>query len=771
MLACACPSHAHQTVLVAQSPLGTNGNGSSTAIAISDDGQKVLISTGAEDLTTPTSENHVLLRDFAQSTTTNLSTNLTFGFPNYYFGYDVFNNFTGIDDRIGYGSFSQDSTVCSFTGFRQGFRPAHRMTTFLYNGQFGFAGPLIDEVSWNTDSPYASFAPMSDDDGESFAIYSHRPDLVPLDTNNACDVFVKSLLNGQIIRASVDNNGLELPTGTQPEDHFVGYPYASRDLRYVVFSTTSNADGHDSNGLSDVYVRDTVQGITARLSGNSLLLADGPSKYPCISGDGKTAVFQSWATNLIPGTPPGSFYAVNLEDFTIKALKNPFNGKYLTGRFPTLSQDGKVFAFESTENDLVPGDGAGSDIFAYRMTDGALTRVSVGPQGEDGILEDVFLNLPPPFCLKPRLSGDGEYISYSAPYKNLAPGDTNGGFDAFRTKIEFPDYEVPKVETSNPVQALVGSADLEVILTGENYFGFTKFFVNGVERAVSYVAPSEVRIQLLAAELAAEGNLSITASNPVPGIGPSSPYVFKVVIPQGPDLDDVQPRDVPVGSEGFLITLTGEHFIPGSVVCFADESVTPESITETTIICRVPNHIAAQDQFVGIRVRDPYGQQTGDFIVRIGQPAGLVFSGTIVLEQYQMSGGEIVSLQVFSGETMLVERHVTLNAEGAFETLLGPDVFPGSYTIRAKGSHWLAKKVANIEVARTGGQLGSLSLTNGDCDGDNAVGTDDYLILSNAFDLNPEDPTYDARADLNGDGSVSSDDYLIINQNFDTEGD
>jgi hypothetical protein len=65
----------------------------------------------------------------------------------------------------------------------------------------------------------------------------------------------------------------------------------------------------------------------------------------------------------------------------------------------------------------------------------------------------------------------------------------------------------------------------------------------------------------------------------------------------------------------------------------------------------------------------------------------------------------------------------------------------------------------------------NITLTNGDCDGDNYIGTDDYLIVSNAFDLSTGDPVYDSRADLNGDGYVGTDDYLILNENFDKSGD
>lgn len=96
---------------------------------------------------------------------------------------------------------------------------------------------------------------------------------------------------------------------------------------------------------------------------------------------------------------------------------------------------------------------------------------------------------------------------------------------------------------------------------------------------------------------------------------------------------------------------------------------------------------------------------------------------------------------------------------------------PKNYDIVVKVGHWLAKRVKSIymESGLTGEV--SASLLNGDCDGDNYIGTNDYLIVSNSFDKGLGEAGYDPRADLNNDGTVNTDDYLILNENFDTYGD
>jgi|GEM_PF-1707367 len=88
-----------------------------------------------------------------------------------------------------------------------------------------------------------------------------------------------------------------------------------------------------------------------------------------------------------------------------------------------------------------------------------------------------------------------------------------------------------------------------------------------------------------------------------------------------------------------------------------------------------------------------------------------------------------------------------------------------------KAPTWLRQQLPTMTIAA--GNLTGLafSLKNGDCDGDNTVTTDDYLILSQSFDLSLGDPGYDARADLDGNDVVTTDDYLALSTNFDETGD
>lgn len=75
------------------------------------------------------------------------------------------------------------------------------------------------------------------------------------------------------------------------------------DGRYVLFySDADNLVANDTNGRSDVFVRDTVNNTTIRVSITSNgTESNGYSNPTAITPDGRYVLFYSDATNLVPG--------------------------------------------------------------------------------------------------------------------------------------------------------------------------------------------------------------------------------------------------------------------------------------------------------------------------------------------------------------------------------------------------------------------------------------------------------------------------------------
>jgi hypothetical protein len=92
------------------------------------------------------------------------------------------------------------------------------------------------------------------------------------------------------------------PTGAAGNGKSIS-PVISGDGRYVVFqSKASNLVPNDTNGMSDVFVRDRFLGVTMIVSANAQGRAgNGPSTLPVMAANGRTVVFQSFASDLVTG--------------------------------------------------------------------------------------------------------------------------------------------------------------------------------------------------------------------------------------------------------------------------------------------------------------------------------------------------------------------------------------------------------------------------------------------------------------------------------------
>ncbi len=106
--------------------------------------------------------------------------------------------------------------------------------------------------------------------------------------------------SGTTERVSVDT------AGAQGNANSIG-PWISADGRYVSFeSNATNLVAGDTNGATDVFVRDLLSGTTERVSlatGGAQGNAD--STWSFVSAGGRYVAFQSDATNLVTGDTNG----------------------------------------------------------------------------------------------------------------------------------------------------------------------------------------------------------------------------------------------------------------------------------------------------------------------------------------------------------------------------------------------------------------------------------------------------------------------------------
>jgi subtilisin family serine protease/Tol biopolymer transport system component len=210
-----------------------------------------------------------------------------------------------------------------------------------------------------------SIVPTLSADGRYVAFRSVASNLVPGDTNGTSDVFVRDLRTGHTERVSVASDGAQ----SQGGGPFLLYPMMSDDARYVVWDDDAyNLVPGDTNETYDVFVHDRRLRTTERVSvASDGAPGDDASLDPDISGDGRFVAFRSHATNL--GFDPGGFGQVVVHD-----------------------RERGVTELVSAASDGTPGNG---------------------------------------FSSRPSLSADGRFVAFSSGATNLVPGDTNDQTDIF----------------------------------------------------------------------------------------------------------------------------------------------------------------------------------------------------------------------------------------------------------------------------------------------------------------------------------------------------
>lgn len=229
----------------------------------------------------------------------------------------------------------------------------------------------------NGDSRY----PSLNADGTRVAFQSHADNLVASDSNNKEDIFVMSVGTGLLERVSVSTAGVQANRGSE------GAYLAGAGRHVVFTSFASNLVPGDTNQCQDVFVRDLETGGTecvSRSTGGAF--GHGDSESAVVNGDGRYVVFTSFAGNLGPADR-NTYADVYLWDRSAKTMElvsantNGVAGNGASGG-GFISDDGRWVTFYSYATDLVSGTtGVERQSYLWDRTTGERRRVAdlVGP--------------------------------------------------------------------------------------------------------------------------------------------------------------------------------------------------------------------------------------------------------------------------------------------------------------------------------------------------------------------------------------------------------
>ncbi len=363
----------------------------------------------------------------------------------------------------------------------------------------------LERVSLASDGTEAdghSYNPAISADGRFVAFASYATNLVAGDTNNWVDVFVRDRQTGTTVRVSVASDGSE---GHYGGSNYPDLSADGRFVAF--WSCATNLVPSDTNSACDIFVHDRdadEDGVfdeagaisTVRVSvASDGTEANADSYFPAISADGRFVAFESNADNLVAGDTnletdvflhdrdtdedgifdePGQVSTIRVSVASDGTQGNGDSGS------AAISADGRYVAYESNANNLVSSDNNGhTDIFLHDWKGGITSRISVSSSGSegDGFSEAPSISFDARFvafvsnaydldttcnyaarhifvrdrttnrtsCVSlasdgteaygdswnPSISADGHYVAFGSDADNLVPGDTNDRRDIF----------------------------------------------------------------------------------------------------------------------------------------------------------------------------------------------------------------------------------------------------------------------------------------------------------------------------------------------------
>jgi Ca2+-binding RTX toxin-like protein len=396
--------------LVSTNSAGEIANAASLFPSISGNGRFVAFDSAADNLVVGDTNNaaDIFLRDLLNNTTTRISLSGNGGQGN------AASSVPAISNN---GQFVAFQSLASnlVTGDTN-----NRADIFLRDVQANTTTRVSVSAAGEQGNGNSVSVPAISGSGRFVTFVSDSSNLVPGDANNLPDVFVRDLQANTITRASVSASG----GGT---DSFE-VPAISASGRLVAFeSGVSSLVPGDANNFSDIFVRDLQANSTSRVSvpatGGE---ANAGSFSPAISASGRFVVFESAASNLVAGdnNNRSDIFVRDLQANTTVLVSASDPGDRANGdsKRPSISDDGRFVAFSSEASNLVSGDTNNrSDIFVRDLQANTIVRVSADAAGEvaNGI------------SLLPAISNNGKRVAFYSLASNLVPGDTNNVSDIF----------------------------------------------------------------------------------------------------------------------------------------------------------------------------------------------------------------------------------------------------------------------------------------------------------------------------------------------------
>lgn len=400
------------TTWVSPDTTGTDANGDSWGPSIAGDGNLVSFASDSTDLVAVDTNgwDDVFLRNISGATTTRVSVDTGGGNAN---------------DFSGNPSISSDGTKVAFESWATDVSTAPAgsgaSNQVYVRDLSGATTQMVSITPADAQGGNDSYDPVLNSDGTKVAFESDAANLLGAgaDTNGSRDIFLRNTSLDTMVRASVDSNEVEANN-----DSF--NPSISADGTKVAFeSDASNLVASDTNGSTDIFVRDVTAGTTSRVSirsnGVQQIQGKDNSYDAFISPDGRYVVFSSDAPNLVPGDTNGrtDIFLHDLATGFTSRVSVQTGGDQASGwsDYASLSSDGDI-VWAYTGGDLAPIDTNGSDDIYMRTIGFQVDALIKGPKDGSYAGDGVYAAVAPASQSKLVKAAKGSRVSFNIQIEN-----------------------------------------------------------------------------------------------------------------------------------------------------------------------------------------------------------------------------------------------------------------------------------------------------------------------------------------------------------------
>jgi uncharacterized protein (TIGR03437 family) len=269
---------------------------------------------------------------------------------------------------------------------------------------------------------------------------------------------------------------------------------------------------------------------------------------------------------------------------------------------------------------------------------------------------------------------------------------------------------VPALTSISPASALVGGANFQLTVSGAGFVTGSVVRWNGNDRNTAFVNAGQLRADITATDISFASTSQVTVFNPAPGGGLSGSLTFTALTPTPlPSVSGIAPSSATAGDPAFSLTITGNGFVPTSVVQWNRAARTTTFVSDSQLTAFIPATDLATGGFPSITVFNPApggGTSAGAVFTVAGNPLPFIIS---VAPSGVIGGGRSLMLSIngggFSANSVVQWNGVSRPSTFVSATQLTAMLFAGDTAVTGTG------KVTVFNPPPGGGTSQALALT------------------------------------------------------------